>query len=112
MQTEAKILWTSDNKETVENMVLLYAHNAKLKSWMEEVTILVWGASQKLIHEDKDIQEKIKQMSKDGVKFIACLKCADNLSITSTLESCDINVYYTGELLSQWIKSGDTIITV
>lgn len=42
MQTEAKILWTSDNKETVENMVLLYAHNAKLKAWMQEVTILVW----------------------------------------------------------------------
>jgi len=112
MQKEAKILWTTDNKETSINMVLLYAHNAKLKAWMEEVTILVWGASQKLIAEDKEIQEKVKKMIKDGVKVVACLKCADNMEITESLNSCNIDIFYTGEYLSTWIKSGDTIITV
>ena len=112
MQKEAKILWTTDNKLTAENMVLLYAHNAKLKGWMENVTILVWGASQQLIAQDKDIQEKIKQMIADGVKVVACLKCADNMEITDGLNSCNIDVFYTGEFLSEWIKSGDTIITV
>jgi len=43
----AKILWTSDNKETAMNMICLYAHNAKLLGWIENVTILIWGASQK-----------------------------------------------------------------
>jgi len=112
MQKEAKILWTTDNKETSMNMVCLYAHNAKLKGWMNEVTILVWGASQQLIASDKEIQEKIKAMIEDGVKIVACLKCADNLEITQDLTSCNIDVFYTGEFLSQWIQSGDTIITV
>ncbi len=112
MQKEAKILWTSNNKETSIHMVLLYAHNAKLKNWMDDVTILVWGASQKLIAQDKEIQEKIKQMVEDGVKVIACLKCAENMQISESLNSCNIDVFYTGELLSQWIQSGDTIITV
>ncbi len=112
MQKEAKILWTTDNKETAEHMVLLYAHNAKLKGWMEEVTVLVWGASQRLINEDKDIQEKIKAMIKDGVKVVACLKCADNMDIKNGLTACNIDVFYTGEFLSEWIKSGDTIISV
>lgn len=42
MQKEVKILWTTDNKETALHMVLLYAHNAKIKGWMEEVSVLVW----------------------------------------------------------------------
>ncbi len=112
MQKEAKILWTTDNKETATNMVLLYAHNAKLKGWIDEVTVLVWGASQKLVSEDKEIQEKIKAMIKDGVKVVACLKCADNMEITEGLNACNIDVFYTGELLTQWIQSGDTIISV
>ncbi len=112
MQKEAKILWTTDNKETAEHMVLLYAHNAKLKGWMEEVTVLVWGASQRLINEDKDIQEKVKTMVKDGVKVVACLKCADNMQIKDGLTACNIDVFYTGEFLSEWIKSGETIISV
>ncbi|XOB61857.1 DsrE family protein [Campylobacterota bacterium DY0563] len=112
MQKEAKILWTTDNKETALNMVLLYAHNAKLKGWMEEVSVLVWGASQKLISQDKEIQEKVKAMIDDGVKVTACLKCAENMQIAEGLEACNIDIYYTGELLSDWIKSGDTIISV
>lgn len=112
MQQEAKILWTTDNKETAMNMVCLYAHNAKLKGWMKEVTILVWGASQELINKDREIQQKIKQMIEDGVKVVACLKCAENLEIVDGLTSCNIDVFYTGEFLSQWIQSGETIITV
>lgn len=112
MQQEAKILWTTDNKETALNMVCLYAHNAKLKGWMQEVTILVWGASQELINKDKEIQAKVKQMIEDGVKVVACLKCAENLEIVEGLRECHIDVFYTGEFLSQWIQSGETVITV
>ncbi|RXJ67158.1 DsrE family protein [Halarcobacter ebronensis] len=112
MQKEAKILWTTDNKDTSIHMVLLYAHNAKLKGWMDDVSVLVWGASQKLIAQDKEIQDKVKAMIDDGVKVTACLKCAQNMEIAEGLEACNIDVYYTGELLSNWIKSGDTIISV
>eukprot|EP01156_Anaeramoeba_ignava_P018739 Anaeramoba_ignava/a92774_14.p1 GENE.a92774_14~~a92774_14.p1 ORF type:complete len:113 (-),score=14.15 a92774_14:179-517(-) len=112
MQKEVKILWTTDNKETALHMVLLYAHNAKIKGWMEEVSVLVWGASQKLISQDKEIQEKVKAMIDDGVKVTACLKCAENMQIAEGLEACNIDIYYTGELLSEWIKSGETIISV
>ena len=43
MSKKAKILWTTDNKETSLHMVCLYAHNAILKGWMDEVEVLVWG---------------------------------------------------------------------
>ena len=112
MSTCAKILWTTDNKETALNMVCLYAHNAKLKVWVDDVQILVWGASQKLISEDKELQEKVKAMIADGVEVIACQKCAENLGVKDELQACDMNIYYTGELLSSWIKEGSSIISV
>ena len=57
-------------------------------------------------------QEKVKTMVKDGVKVVACLKCADNMQIKDGLTACNIDVFYTGEFLSEWIKSGETIISV
>lgn len=112
MQNHAKILWTTDNKETAINMICLYAHNAKKQGWIENVTILIWGASQTLVSQDKDIQEKIKAMIDDGVEVIACKKCAENVGVVEDLEDCGINIFYTGQLLSAWIMSKDTVITI
>lgn len=112
MSKKAKILWTTDNKETALHMVCLYAHNALLKGWMDEVEVLVWGASQRLIAEDAEVRAKVEAMITDGVKVVACLKCADSLEITAPLQTCGINVHYTGELLSSWINSGESVISV
>ena len=112
MSKKAKILWTTDNKETALHMVCLYAHNALLKGWMDEVEVLVWGASQRLIAEDAEVRAKVEAMIQDGVKVVACLKCADSLNITAPLQTCGIDVHYTGELLSAWINSGESVISV
>lgn len=93
-------------------MVCLYAHNAILKGWMDEVEVLVWGASQRLISEDLEVQSKVQMMINDGVKVVACLKCADSMNITQSLQSCNIDVFYTGELLSSWVNSGESIVSV
>jgi len=112
MSKKVKILWTTDNKETALHMVCLYAHNAILKGWMDEVEVLVWGASQRLISEDLEVQSKVQMMINDGVKVVACLKCADSMNITQSLQSCNIDVFYTGELLSSWVNSGESIVSV
>ena len=112
MSKKAKILWTTDNKETALHMVCLYAHNALLKGWMDEVEVLVWGASQRLIVEDAEVRAKVEAMIRDGVKVVACLKCADSLEITAPMQTCGIDVHYTGELLSTWINSAESVISV
>ena len=109
---EARILWTTDNKETAMHMVCLYAHNALLKGWMDKVTVLVWGAAQRLIAEDAEVRAKVEAMRKDGVNVIACLKCADEMGVKVGMEACGIDVFYTGEFLSEWIKSGQPIVSV
>ena len=47
------VLWTSGEKDTALNMVFMYSLNAKLKGWWDEVTLLVWGASTKLLGTDR-----------------------------------------------------------
>lgn len=112
MSRNLKILWTTDNKETALHMVCLYAHNALLKGWMDQVEILVWGASQRLIAEDLDVKAKVQMMINDGIKVYACLKCADSMEVTQDLEACDIDVHYTGELLSSWLHGDEKVLSV
>ncbi|NOX15176.1 MAG: DsrE family protein [Epsilonproteobacteria bacterium] len=111
MKNEIMIVWSTDNKETAENMVLLYAKNAKLKGWFDEVTLLIWGASQKLLVQDEYFQKLVKEASEAGVKVVACKKCSENLGIENALEACSVELFYTGVLLSDWAKSGKPLLT-
>jgi hypothetical protein len=106
------ILWTSNDKESAINMVFMYAENSMIKGWWEEVTLLIWGSSSKLVSEDEEVQNSIKSLQKEGVRIIACRQCAENYNIVEKLEKQDIEVFYTGEFLSDWLKSNKKIITI
>lgn len=106
------ILWTSNNKETAINMVFMYAENSKIKGWWKEVILLIWGSSSKLVSENKDIQNYIESLQQEGIRIIACKQCAENYNIVEKLEKQNIEVFYTGEFLSNWLKSNKKIITI
>ena len=38
------ILWTNADPLTSHNMVVMYATNAILRQWWDEVTVIIWGA--------------------------------------------------------------------
>ena len=106
------ILWTSNNKETAINMVFMYAENSKIKDWWKDITLLIWGSSSKLVSDDKDIQAYIESLKLAGVRIIACKQCAEDYNIVKELEKQNIEVFYTGEFLSDWLKSNKKIITI
>jgi len=112
MKKELLVLWTTDNMESAKSMVLLYTLNAKKKAWMDEVTLLIWGASQLLTTTDKDIQNLIKEIEDAGVKVVACKKCAQKQGTESGLLKCGINVFFTGELLSNWLLEKKPFLSV
>jgi hypothetical protein len=90
----------------------MYAENSKLKGWWKEVILLIWGSSSKLVSEDEEIQNYLKSMQKEGIRIIACRQCAENYNIVQKLEKQNIDVFYTGEFLSNWLKSNSKIITI
>ena len=106
------VLWTSGERETALNMVFMYTLNACLNKWWHEVTLLVWGAAGKLLAEDPELQEKIPSLKKAGVRVVACKKCAENQATAESLQNIGIEVFYTGTFLTDWLKSGDKVLSV
>lgn len=111
-KTKLHILWTNDNFITSEKMVFMYGINSKRKDWWDEVTIIIWGATVKLVSENKKIQELIEEAKLEGVHITACKACADQLGVTTTLESLDIEVVYWGEPLTKILKADGKLITI
>ena len=60
-KTHLYVLWTNDNLITAEKMVFMYTINSLLHGWWEKVTLIIWGAPTRLVSEDGNIQEKIKE---------------------------------------------------
>lgn len=106
------VLWTSGEKMTAMNMVMLYCLNSKLKGWWNDVTLLVWGASTGLLAEDGEVQAYLRTLQEAGVEVIACKKCAENIGAVEKLESLGVKVFYTGQYLTETLQSGHKILSV
>jgi hypothetical protein len=106
------ILWTSGDPLTARDMVLLYAANAMKHNWWSQVTLLVWGAADSLIAEDADIQVKLRRAIDAGVRVVACKHCAEEQNVADKLKSLGVEVFYTGEFLTEWLKSGSKVLSV
>jgi hypothetical protein len=106
------ILWTNDNVITAEKMVFMYAMYAKKANLWDEVSIIVWGATAKLVAENKQIQELIEEAKLAGVHMTACKACADQLGVTEILEGLDIELIYQGGPLTQILKDDEKLLTI
>ena len=105
------VLWTSNDKVQTLDMILWYTGYAKSQNWWKEIIIITWGPSNELIATDKEIQEKIRQMISDGVKFKACKGCADKNEISDDLTRLGIEVVYVGGELTHFLKGGYPLLT-
>ncbi len=106
------VLWTNADLITAEKMVFMYTVNSLLKNWWEKVTLIVWGATAKLVSEDENIQKMVKKALEAGVHISACRACADQLGVTETLEKLNIEVKYWGMPLTEILKSEETLLTI
>ncbi|MDF1550174.1 MAG: DsrE family protein [Bacteroidales bacterium] len=105
------VLWTSDDPYLAERMVLMYTHAAKTAGWFKEVTLIIWGPSAKLTAENLKIQEKLKEMQKDGVIIEACIACATAYNVVVDLKNLGFEVKGMGKPLTDYLKSGAKVLT-
>ena len=106
------ILWTTDNTETVFNMLIMYAINSKIKGWWKNVNVIIWGASAKLVGTNTQVQSEVLEMIRQGVQIEACKECSDRFEVTERLLKLGITVRYMGEPLTEYIKSGEKILSI
>lgn len=106
------VLWTNDNPITAEKMVFMYTVNALIHGWWEKVTLIVWGAPTKLVSEDENIQNLVREALEAGVHITACKACADQLGVTEILEKLNIEVKYWGLPLTEILTNEEKLLTI
>ncbi|MBR0139865.1 MAG: DsrE family protein [Firmicutes bacterium] len=106
------ILWINGDPVTSEDMVLMYSRNSMLRGWWDKVTVVIWGAPQKLIFENEAVLAKLRIAKLAGVEFTACVACALDLGVKEKLEEEGIEVIPWGVKLTQLIQNGRPLITL
>jgi hypothetical protein len=106
------ILWTTDNRDTVFNMLTMYAINSKKRGWWDEVNVIIWGASVKLVGTDPQVQTEVMEMLNNGLTVEACKDCCDNFGMTENIQKLGVNVRYMGQPLTEYLKAGEKVLCI
>ena len=109
--TQLAVVWTSGDADVAHKMCLMYTHAAKNNKWFDEVTLVVWGPSSRLLAGDKELQSKIKEMMASGIVVEACVVCADMYGVSEELREMGITVKGMGKPLSDMLKDGWKTLT-
>ena len=109
--TRLAVIWSSGDPEVAHKVCFMYTHNAKKQKWFDEVTLIVWGPSARLLAANPELQAAVKSMLADGVKIQACQACSDSYGVSDQLRSLGIEVKYMGRPLTDMLKQGWKILT-
>ena len=110
-QGKLAVIWTSADREVALKMAFMYTYNSKLRGWWDDVTLIVWGPSAKLLSADTELQDYLRKAKDIGVKLQACKACSDMYGVTGALEGLGLDVIYMGEPLTHYLKNGWKVIT-
>ena len=100
------VLWSSGDPEVARKVCFMYTLNAKKQGWFEDVVLIIWGPSAKLLAEDEELQADIKKMMEAGVVVEACISCAKLYGVDQDLSDLDIDVRPMGVPLTNYLKEG------
>jgi len=106
------VLWTSGDPDVAEKMAFMYTYNAKKQGWFDEVVLIVWGPSAKLLSENKMLQDYVKKMQEAGIKVEACMACAKMYEVDGKLQNLGIDVKGMGVPLSNYLKDGWKVLSL
>ncbi|UCB46512.1 MAG: DsrE family protein [Spirochaetota bacterium] len=105
------VIWSSGDREVALKAAFMYTFNAKKQGWWEDVILIVWGPSAKLLSEDSELQEYVEKMKDIGVVVEACKACSDMYGVSGELVKLGVDVKYMGIPLTSYIKDGGNVIS-
>ncbi len=105
------VLLTTGEKEVAMRMLFIYLMSARSMGWWDEIHLLIWGPSAKLVADDPEIQEEIDLTLQSGITVEACIGCTTTYGITEKIQSLGIGTRYLGEELTHALKGEGKVIT-
>ena len=104
MVDKLTILWTTDNEETALDMLLMYTLKSNTNKWWKECNLITWGPSNKLLCTSTEVQDMVQAIMKEGVKVMACQRCAEKYGLTDQLKGMGIEIKLMGEPFTDYLK--------
>jgi len=111
MPNKLLIIWSTEELEVAKKMVLLYSSVILPRGYWDEAILMIWGPSARLLSQDTELQDKVKEIAKTGVKLQACVVCTDEYGVSSALEELGVELTHTGEMLTHALQSDWKVIT-
>jgi len=107
------VVWTSGDRDVALKMVFMYTYNASTTrfGWWQDITLVIWGPSAKLLSVDTELQDYVHKMKEAGVTLEACKACADMYEVSDELAGLGVDVKYMGDVLTNYIKEGRHVLT-
>lgn len=110
-RTQLAVLWTSADPDVARNVCFMYTRAAKRNQWFDDVRLIIWGPSAKLLSENAGLQQEIRAMKDDGVELQACVVCANRYGVADKLRQLGIEVKGMGKPLTDYLQSDWKVIT-
>ena len=111
MKNRLLIVWSSQDKEVAEKLVLLYSGVMLPRKYWDEAILMIWGPSAKLLSQDKELQKKVTEIALTGVKLQACVVCTDDYGVSDKLKALGVELIHTGEMLTHALQNNWKVIT-
>lgn len=111
MKNRLLIIWSTEEIEVAKKMVLLYSSVILPRQYWDEAVLMIWGPSARLLSENADLQEKVKEIASTGVKLQACVVCTDDYGVSDKLREFGVELTHTGETLTEALQSDWKVIT-
>lgn len=104
------VLWTTGEKEVALRMIFIYLLDAKSIGWWDEIHLIIWGPSAKLLAGNRLVKREVDFLLQSGIMVEACEGCTEAYGITEKIRSFGIKVRYMGEPLTEILQSDEKLI--
>ena len=111
MASKVFVLLSSGDREVALEVGLRYPMNAAIHKWMDEVKLLIFGPSEKIVAYDMEVQGVVKECMNAGIEVMACKWCSDRMGVSERLEEAGIKVVHVGPVITQLLKDGWASLT-
>ncbi len=105
MNDKLAVILASGDPHVLE-MGLMYARNAAIHGWMNDVKIFLFGPSETQVATDPALREAVATMIAEGLIPMACKYCSDKYAVSEALQRLGCGVEYVGVLISEAIQEG------
>lgn len=97
------VVFSSGEPEKIKTG-LMFTRNAMLHRWFDDVKCFIFGPSQKLVTENRELSSMFKELIDGGTVPTACKYIADSQDIQEPLAGIGFEIDYVGRPISDYIN--------